>query len=61
MLHLLFAKHGVSATRTAPEIPATGILDEGPKRANAHCYKAFVLRVNGFGRDPLAVDGCGKC
>jgi hypothetical protein len=61
MLHLLFAKHGISATRTTPEIPATGILDQGPKRANAHCYKAFVLRVNGFGRDPLAVEGCGPC
>jgi hypothetical protein len=49
MLHLLFA----TAT--------TGIRDQNPKRANAHCYKAFVLRVNGFGRDPMAVEGCGNC
>ncbi|HTC48257.1 MAG TPA: hypothetical protein VK722_13105 [Candidatus Aquilonibacter sp.] len=48
-LHLFFA----SATG--------GILDNDPKRANAHCYKAFVLRVNRFGGDPLAVGMCGHC
>jgi hypothetical protein len=48
-LHLLFA----SATG--------GIRDRNPRRANAHCYKAFVLRANGFGGDPLAVAGCGLC
>jgi hypothetical protein len=48
MLHMLYA------SRTG------GIRDEG-KRANAHCYKAFVLRVNGYGRDPIATDGCGGC
>lgn len=49
MLHLLFA----TAT--------TGIHDEGPRFANAHCYKMFVLRANGYGGDPLALEGCGLC
>lgn len=51
-LHLLFG-HGNGKGR--------GILDSDPKRANAHCYKAFALRVNGFGRDPVANAGCGAC
>ena len=40
MLHMLFGFGRGSGC---------GILDSDPKRANAYCYKAFVLRVNGFG------------
>jgi hypothetical protein len=31
-----------------------------PRRFDAHCYEAFVLRVNGFGADPLDVQVCGQ-
>jgi hypothetical protein len=55
-LHMLFG-HGPESGRHGIH----GILDADPKRANAHCYKAFALRVNGFGQDPVARDGCGPC
>jgi hypothetical protein len=29
------------------------------RRNNAHCFKAFALLVNGYGRDPAATAGCG--
>jgi len=38
-----------------------GILDSDPKRANAHCHNAFVLRVNKYGRDRVSTAGCGSC
>ena len=31
-----------------------------PRRFDAHCYEAFVLRVNGFGADPFDVQACGQ-
>jgi hypothetical protein len=31
--------------------------DEG-RRANAHCYKAFALRIRGYGRDLEATCAC---
>lgn len=34
--------------------------DPERRRDNAHCYKAFALRVAGFGGDRLAVAGCRK-
>jgi hypothetical protein len=58
-LHLFFASQAGGVFR--------GVLDGGipdndqKRRANAHCYKAFVLRVNGFGGDPLSVKMCGLC
>jgi hypothetical protein len=42
MLHLLY-----------PEF-----LHHGFRRPNAHCYKAFALRVKGYGRDLLATCSC---
>lgn len=34
----------------------------GPRRANAHCYEAFALRVAGFGANPSDVCACrGTC
>jgi len=56
MLHMLFG-HGPESGHHGIH----GILDADPKRANAHCYKAFALRVNGFGQDPVAGAGCGPC
>jgi len=56
MLHMLFG-HGPESGQHGIH----GILDADPKRANAHCYKAFLLRVNGFGQDPVASGGCGHC
>jgi len=56
MLHMLFG-HGPESGQHGIH----GILDSDPKRANAHCYKAFLLRVNGFGQDPVASGGCGPC
>jgi hypothetical protein len=32
--------------------------DPERRRDNAHCYKAFALRVGGYGRDPNAVARC---
>ena len=55
MLHMLFG-HGPESSQKI-----RGILDADPKRANAHCYNAFVLRVNGFGRDVVSNAGCGAC
>ena len=46
MLHLLFA--------TGPH----GFLAHAGRRANAHCYKAFALRVGGYGRDLDATCAC---
>jgi hypothetical protein len=31
-----------------------------PRRFDAHCYEAFVLRANGFGADPTDVQQCGQ-
>lgn len=31
-----------------------------PRRFDAHCYEAFVLRVNGYGADPVDVQACGQ-
>jgi len=57
-LHLFFAKF----VGNIPRGVVDGVVDNDQKRrANAHCYKAFVLRVNGFGGDPLAVKMCGLC
>lgn len=56
MLHMLFG-HGPESGHNK----IRGILDTDPKRANAHCYNAFVLRVNGFGRDRVSNAGCGTC
>jgi len=56
MMHMLFG-HGPESGHGKIH----GILDRDPKRANAHCYKAFVLRANGFGRSPVANAGCGPC
>jgi hypothetical protein len=56
MLHMLFGEGPESGHGKI-----RGILDADPKRANAHCYNAFVLRVNGFGRDQVSNDGCGSC
>jgi hypothetical protein len=53
MLHVLFG--------AGREGRRGGLLDSDPKRANANCYEAFVLRVNGFGGDPVSVRGCGPC
>jgi hypothetical protein len=46
MLHLLFATG------------AQGFLRDTGRRANAHCYKAFALRVKGHGRDLGATCAC---
>ena len=56
MMHLLFG-HGPESGQHK----IRGILDADPKRANAHCYNAFVLRVNGFGGDRVSNAGCGPC
>jgi hypothetical protein len=31
-----------------------------PRRFDAHCYEAFVLRINGFGADQTDVQNCGQ-
>lgn len=56
MLHMLFGEGPESGHGKIH-----GILDADPKRANSHCYNAFVLRVNGFGGDKVSNDGCGPC
>lgn len=53
MLHVLFGRTG--------SWPGIGDLNDIGKRGNAHCYEAFVLRVNGFGADPDDVRQCGLC
>jgi hypothetical protein len=56
MLHMLFGEGPESGHGKI-----RGIKDRDPKRANAHCYNAFVLRVNGFGRDKVSDKKCGAC
>jgi Lysine-specific metallo-endopeptidase len=56
MLHMLFGEGPESGHGKI-----RGIKDRDPKRANAHCYNAFVLRVNGFGIDKVSDKKCGAC
>jgi Lysine-specific metallo-endopeptidase len=50
MLHILYTNffHHAGHPSGDPEF----------RRDNAHCYKAFALRVGGYGRDPNAVARC---
>jgi hypothetical protein len=48
MLHMLFGQSSGPG----------GFLGDAGRRANAHCYRAFALRVAGFGQDLGAIGNC---